>query len=382
MEEELSTKMIDDLQTLCAAVLRRHCHYSARVDDETDNGKGSSSSSSSCCCSNCNPPLMMDGRIFEALSECVTMSDKPLLIIEAARSLVDAFDTGLTSEQREAVDFGAIVDLRGSHDAAVRKEAGAVIGDIVNSTSEALRSSILEPLVRGVQGDEFSDKLFSAERLHRLVSLDDDPPIQRVIDSGVVPRLVEFLRPDEDPALQLEAMRALMYIASGTAEQAGVVFRAGAICRYVRLLQSPEEDVTTDAACSLGCIASESTTSRDFILRNHALPPLLALADRTSSPCLIQSAAWTIANLCCWRPPPPFALVRPALPTLARLLFNSDPLVVRDSCKAFGALTEGPNEQIREVVAAGVGVCRRLVELLRHPSSEVQMYVHCRKPPN
>jgi importin subunit alpha-6/7 len=362
--EKKQRKMINDLQTLCAAALRRHYHHTASVDDDGDNGQGSSS----------RPPVMMDGRIFEALSDCVLMSDKPLLVIEAARALIDASDAGLTPEQRGSVDFGALVDMCDSSDAADRETAGALLGEIVNSKHEDLRNSLLESLVRDVLGDDPDAQIVSTSRLALLLSIDEEPPIQRTIDGGVVPRLVEFLRREEDPMLQISAGKALMLIASGTADQAGVVFDAGAIPTLVELLQSPDDLVCESAALALGYISIESADSRDFILRNHALRPLLLLADRTPALGALQSAVYAVAYLCDGNPPPPYALVRPALPTLARLLHSSDQEVLRHACRAIRILSRESHEQIRDVVAAGV--CRRMVELLLHPNSDVQMYVH------
>jgi HEAT repeat protein len=366
--EKKQRKMINDLQTLCAAALRRHYHHTASVGDDGDNGQGSS-----------RPPLMMDGRIFEALSDCVIMSDKPLLVIEAARALIDASDAGLTPEQRGSVDFGALVDLCDASDAAVREIAGALLGEIVSSKHEDLRNSILESLVRDVLGNDPDSQIVSTSRLVLLLSIDDEPPIQRTIDGGVVPRLVEFLRRDEDPELQNQAGKALMLIASGTADQAGVVFDAGAIPTLVRLLQSSDDDVCDSAALALGYIAIEGADARDFILRNQALRPLLLLADRTPALGALQSAVYAVAYLCDGNPPPSYALVRPALPTLARLLHSSDQEVLRHACRAIRNLSRESHEQIRDVVAAGV--CRRMVELLLHPNSDVQMCVQYRESP-
>ncbi len=52
--------------------------------------------------------------------------------------------------------------------------------------------------------------------LRKILSVEDGPPIQVVIDANLVPRLLEFIKQDIELHLQLEAAWALTNIASGT----------------------------------------------------------------------------------------------------------------------------------------------------------------------
>jgi hypothetical protein len=83
-----------------------------------------------------------------------------------------------------------------------------------------------------------------------------------------------------------------------------------------------------------------------------------------------KNAAWALSNFCRGKPKPAFDAVRPALPTLAQLLFEKDENILVDACWALSYLSDGPNEQIQAVIE--VGVCSRLAHLLNHSSLAVQ----------
>jgi len=237
----------------------------------------------------------------------------------------------------------------------------------------AIAASKLEQLpemVQGVMGNDPAVQTECTTQFRRLLSIEKNPPIQQVIDAGVVPRFVEFLQRDDNPALQFEAAWALTNIASGTSDHTKVVMMVGAVPIFVRLLMSPNDDVREQAVWALGNIAGDSPPCRDLVLQAGAMQPLLQQLHENSKLSMLRNATWTLSNFCRGKPQPDFEMVRPALPTLSQLIFSPDEEVLTDACWALSYLSDGPNEKIQAVIEAGV--CRRLVELLLNPSPAVQ----------
>jgi len=246
-------------------------------------------------------------------------------------------------------------------------------GDTPGGVRANMNASKLEQLPAMVQGVMGNDPVVQTEcttQFRRLLSIEKNPPIQQVIDSGVVPRFVEFLQREDNPALQFESAWALTNIASGTSEHTKVVIEVGAVPIFVRLLSSLNDDVREQAVWALGNIAGDSPPCRDLVLQAGAMAPLLHQLQQNGKLSMLRNATWTLSNFCRGKPQPDFEMVRISLPTLGQLIFSPDEEVLTDACWALSYLSDGPNDKIQAVIEAGV--CRRLVELLLNPSPAVQ----------
>lgn len=228
----------------------------------------------------------------------------------------------------------------------------------------------LPHLVAQVSSNDPVAQLEATTQFRKLLSIERNPPIQEVIQAGVVPRFIQFLTFAHNPQLQFEAAWALTNIASGSSDQTRVVIEKGAVPIFVQLLSSSNDDVREQAVWALGNIAGDSPQCRDFVLQHGALGPLLNQLNEASKLSMMRNATWTLSNLCRGKPQPRFELVSPALPTLARLIYSADEEVLTDACWALSYLSDGSNDKIQAVIEAGV--CRRMVELLMHTSYSVQ----------
>ena len=130
-----------------------------------------------------------------------------------------------------------------------------LIEDNLNEDSEKLTVLVYECLKKTYTMEDFPflvDSIFSKDvqkqhmgviGLRRILSIEESPPIQPVIDMNLVPRLIEFMQKEELPHLQLESVWALTNVASGTKQQTQEIINKGGISLIVKILYSKHPEV-------------------------------------------------------------------------------------------------------------------------------------------
>jgi len=229
----------------------------------------------------------------------------------------------------------------------------------------------LDTIVQNASSDQPAIQLGAVQAARKLLSSDRNPPIDDLIASGILPILVHCLTCDDNPSLQFEAAWALTNIASGTSAQTQAVVNAGAVPLFLRLLESPHQNVCEQAVWALGNIIGDGPQCRDYVISLGVVRPLLAFINPNIPISFLRNVTWVVVNLCRNKdPPPPMETIQELLPALCILIHHTDINILVDTVWALSYLTDGGNEQIQMVIDSGV--VPFLVPLLSHQEVKVQ----------
>ena len=231
----------------------------------------------------------------------------------------------------------------------------------------------LSQYVEGLMTEDTSKQIEGATNLRNLLRFDvTHEKISAVIDTGVLPRLIEFLQSPDSPALQHEAAWIMTNISSGSAEQTKAIVDAGAVPHLIGLVKSTNEDVAENAMWTISNMAIDSSELRDIVLKEDFLSQVLEVLQTRTTIKLQRVATWTMSNFCHNEPPTTNEKLKPAIPILSKLISTSiDDEILENVCSVFSYLSNGPNDHIQKVIDAGV--CPRIVSLLTHPNEKIKV---------
>jgi hypothetical protein len=216
-------------------------------------------------------------------------------------------------------------------------------------------SSTMEELVEATRG------------IRRLLSVDRDPPVDAVLNAGLLPYLIRNLTATTQAStLIFESAWALTNIASTSMTH--VVVEAAGIEPLVQLLRHENPDVREQAAWCLGNIAGDTTEYRDLLLCHGIVEPLILNITQPANMSLLNNVIWTVSNLCRGKPAPDMMYLAPLLPHLGEVLFKPVSMdVLVDAVWALSYLSDGPNHRIELVMQTGV--TSKLIEFLSDTKS-------------
>jgi HEAT repeat protein len=215
----------------------------------------------------------------------------------------------------------------------------------------------LAVLVHGIMDDSNPEYQHECTKLCRkMVSKAVSPPIKAVVNTGIVPKIVQMLAWDDKPNIQFEAAWVLTNIASGQSSETLVVYNAGALPHLLRLLQSENTEVREQAVWALGNIVGDGSMLRDKVLAAGGLELVMGILQRADSSIgVIRNATWTLSNFCRGKDPRPnFAHVSTCFGMLLQLVKCNDSPTQVDAAWAVAYISDNNIENLQVILDTGV----------------------------
>ena len=230
--------------------------------------------------------------------------------------------------------------------------------------------------MRGLSSDDPLEVAEAAVGLRKILSMDKNPPIAEVLQTGLLPKLGELLADFSRPMVQLEIAWALTNISSGTAEQTQAVVNSGVVPIFVQLLKSSDSSLQEQAMWAIANISGDRAEYRDGCIAVGTVEALSAILDksiRCKATQMSRLGSWGLSNLCRGQPAPEFEKLIPSLASLSRALsVSNDSEVLGDTAWALSYLTDTSDSENIKVILRNFDL-NRIVSLLGHPSSSVHL---------
>jgi len=186
------------------------------------------------------------------------------------------------------------------------------------------KGSEIASLIDSVMSTDLKKQHSGLVGLKKFLSQPQGSPIEEVLDSGVVPRLLEIMEDSIEPQIQLDAAWCLVTLCSGTPEQTQQVVDCGMIPIFLSALDSAGFKVTQQILWGLGKIAESSAAFRDLIIKEGGVEIIVNVVEDALTLGSKRNGAWALSNLCKGKPAPPFGSISGALPAFCNLLKNEN----------------------------------------------------------
>lgn len=192
------------------------------------------------------------------------------------------------------------------------------------------------------------------------LSVENNPPIQIIIDSGIVPRFVELLDPQfyekfENEQLaqscRFETAWVLTNIASGDSEQTKYIVRLGVVPFLINMISENNLPNIDQGVWALGNIAGDSEELRDVVLEAGCHRLILELIKKFSTNNehikMLRNFIWLLSNLNRGRNPlAPIQNMKEVLPIIEVLIYMDDCDIVSDCFWCLSYIADASSELI------------------------------------
>ena len=219
--------------------------------------------------------------------------------------------------------------------------------------------------------DSIESQIEGATYFRRILAIEKVPPVEVVVDSGVVPRIIFLLNRHDCHQLQHELCWIVTNIACGEPHHTQLMIQQGVIEALRDVISVAPENVCDQAMWALGNISGDSAESRNHILASGIVERLLWHLGINNPPgsrihgapslSTMKYVVWITSNLLRTSPPPPREQVSAILLATSELLHSPVSEVLVDACKTVQHISEYGSGYVLEVIQHGI--LARLAEL-------------------
>ena len=161
--------------------------------------------------------------------------------------------------------------------------------------------------------DSLNTQLEGVRGVRLLLSMEREPPTLRIMRSGAVPKIINFMFTDEKDKecrsqqsdikkkIQFEAAWAITNICAGTSHCTTTMVKLGAIKAFVDLLRNAESpEMAEQAVWGLGNILGEGKKFKDEILSSGVIKDFVQIINDSSNvkTVVLTNAMWALSNFC------------------------------------------------------------------------------------
>ncbi|KAJ3452037.1 importin alpha [Anaeramoeba flamelloides] len=210
----------------------------------------------------------------------------------------------------------------------------------------------LPDLIKHIKSNDSKIILQSTRQIRHMVSIENNPPLQQVIESDIVPTFVQFLKNYDKPILQFESAWIISNICSGDRAQCEYIVKLNVIPIFHELIKvSKDKNILTQSIWAIGNIAGESNVYRDLILKEDSFIQnvLKMIKSFPNTFEMYQHTCWALANLCRGKPKPPYSKVKCTIPFFCGCVKSENEALIIDACWGLSYLADGICENIYDI---------------------------------
>ena len=248
-----------------------------------------------------------------------------------------------------------------------RPESSTLIPHILKMLETNPDTSKISTYINMIEKGDLLQKHTGIIMLRKCLSIQQNTPIQEIIDANAVPLLIMLINDDTNPHIQIEATWCVTNIATGTTLQINSLVEKGAIPLYIKLLKKPIFELVEQAVWGIGNIGADCIAFRNQLIENSAMSALVELymKAKVHRPKIKDQIIWSASNLCRLKPPPTLSKVYQGIPMFIDSLLEATKInVITDCC---WGLSQTCRSETINLFGESERAIKKIIELVHNP---------------